>query len=156
MTQTATYIHNEEAFLTSVQLETAVDNVNVNTDSNFAISNKLFGNVIPFFYNNRVRLNLFVSEELKTKFAFIKGLIEFYRLKNFSFRYNTEHKSLETDVPVAQVKHLESFFDLVLQRIEEEIKFKEALKNVIRFENEYKKLAVGVYTDLMKDGSRHQ
>jgi hypothetical protein len=150
MTQTAKRIYSEETF--PVFLQTEVKSNVAPVDERFVpkIENKLFSEVRPFFYNKRLRLSFFISEEFKSRFALITGLIEFHRLNRFSFRYNADEKTLETEIQPEQIRDLEIFLGEVLRWTREELKFKELLKQVMYFEKQWRTLSGPVYTKLMK------
>jgi hypothetical protein len=147
MTQTVKYTYAEEARLRILN-ETLVSGEFRLSDANTFLENKLFSTVTPLFYRERLRITLEVSEHFKNKMALIRGIVEFNRSSRFLFRYDLNKRTIETDIHPANVDALKSFFTDILKLIEDEIQFKKALKVVIAFENEYKKLSTNVYAVL--------
>jgi hypothetical protein len=103
-----------------------------------AIQNVLFKKVSPLYYKTRVRLSFSLTDEFKSHFALVRGLIEFYRSKSFSFEYNAVQKGIETDIEASQLRNLQVFFESILSWLKKELKFKETLKVILEFENRYK------------------
>jgi hypothetical protein len=147
MAQTVKYTYAEEARLRILN-ETLVSGEPSLSDVNTFLENKLFSTVTPLFYRERLRITLEVSEYFKSKMALIRGIVEFNRSSRFLFRYDLNKRTIETDIHPANVDALKSFFTDVFKLIEDEIQFKKALKDVIAFENEYKKLSTNVYAVL--------
>jgi hypothetical protein len=147
MTQ-AKYIYKEELYLITLQHKIAADEIKVCED--LLTGNELFSKRTPFFYNGRLRISLIVSDGYKQRFALVKGLIEFHRVAAFSFKYHSIEKLIEADIPVELAEELEEFLFNVLQWTKHELAFKERLKQVLKFEREYKSLAACVYDGLMK------
>ena len=148
MVQTANIL-TEEQYLQIVS-RASVRSGNSSSDNTTvdqpAIKSDLFNNVSPLYYKSKVRLSFSLSEEFKKHFVLIKGLIEFYRSKNFSFEYNVAQKGIETDVEVSELQNLQTFFDTVLNWLHEELKFKKTLKVILEFEHRYKLEQTEVYS----------
>ena len=102
-----------------------------------------------FSYNHRIRIILYVSDEVKQHFILIKGLIEFSRGQNFSFAYNKEAGSLQTDFHEENAALLESFLRGIEAWLVKEIAFGKALKEVISFEEQYKKKRSLIYSSIL-------
>jgi hypothetical protein len=100
-------------------------------------------------YNNRIRIILHVSDEIKQHFILVKGLIEFSRGQNFSFTYDKEAGSLQTDFNVQNAALLENFLKGIEAWLRKEIAFKKALKEVISFEEQYKRKSALVYSTIL-------
>jgi hypothetical protein len=147
MTQTANYTYTEEAGL-RIFNETFVSGEPTLSDSSTFSENRLFSMVTPFFYRERLRITFEVSENFKNEMALIRGIVEFNRSSRFLFRYDLNKRTIETNIHPANVDALKSFFTDVLKLIEDEIQFKKVLKDVIAFENEYKRLSTNVYAVL--------
>lgn len=103
-------------------------------------------------YNNKTRFTFFVREEFRSHFALLRGLIEFNRGNRFSFLYNREAASLDVDVATEDVQSLLDFLHSIHSNLEGEIAFKSALKKVISFEREYRKLQAKVYAGIFVPG----
>jgi hypothetical protein len=103
-------------------------------------------------YNNKTRFTFFIREEYRRHFALLRGLIEFNRGNRFSFLYNREAASLDIDVLTEDVQPLIDFLHSIQSNLEGEIAFKSALKNVISFEREYRKLQAKVYAGIFIPG----
>lgn len=153
MTQRVEYTYAEEARL-RISNETLISGESRLSDINTFLENKLFSTVTPLFYRERLRITLEVSEYFKSKMALIRGVVEFNRSSRFLFKYDLNKRTIETDIHPANVDALKSFFIDVLKLIEDEIRFKKALKDVIAFETEYKRLSTNVYTVLNAATSR--
>lgn len=154
MAHTAANILTEEQYLQIVnEVSTSSSQAGDSTDELPVIQNKLFSKVSPLYYKSRVSLSLSLTEEFKRHFVLIKGLIEFYRAKNFSFEYNITQKGIETDVEVSELNNLQIFFDSILGWVEEELKFKETLKVILAFEHRYKLEQAEVYSLFKKVAS---
>jgi len=110
------------------------------------IDNKLFSKVSMFQYNQRARLLFSISEQVS--FSLVKGLIEFNRLKNFSFRYDANARIVETDVAVDRYPELNDFFERIHTLANEELQFKRILKKVLHFEEQYKQRGATVYAEM--------
>ena len=80
----------------------------------------------------------------------IKGLLEFHRSRHFSFEYNFAQKTIEADIEVSQLEDLRAFLHDVSIWLTQEIKFKETLKIILDFENQYKVARSLVYALLKK------
>ena len=145
-------LSHEEQYLQVVNKESAShsDNSLVNVGGIPVVENILFSKVSPLFYKTRVHLSLVLSEELKRNFVMIKGLLEFHRSRHFSFEYNFSQKTIETDIEVSQLKDLRAFLHDVSIWLTQEIKFKETLKTILDFENQYKVTRSLVYALLKK------
>ena len=131
------------------------DNVSHQNQVTFPeIQSVLFNKVSPLHYKTRVHLSFSLTEEFRRHFVLIKGLIEFYRSKNFSFEYNAVQKGIEADIEVSQLSNLQLFFDSILSRLNDELKFKETLKIILDFENRYKLAQAEVYALFVKATSR--
>jgi hypothetical protein len=150
MTQTATSIYSEEIYLVTLQQEIASQEKIEKLGQTITIDNALFGNVIPFFYNDRIRLTFFISEKYKARFALVRGIVEFNRTKAFSFLYNKTEKMVECDISIDELASLQKFLQRVLQWTEQEVAFKKMLKHVIDFENQSKKVSERVYGQWMR------
>jgi len=109
------------------------------------VGDGLFNEVSPLFYRTRVRLSFSLAEEFRSLFIVTKGLIEFYRSKDFLFYYNREQRTIETDIEISQLTELRQFLKKVSAWLKEEIRFKDALKKVLKFEAEYKLQKEEVY-----------
>ena len=147
MVHTAANILTEDQYLQIVS-EASVRSGNSSNYNNVeapVIQNVLFDNVSPLYYKSKVRLSFSLSEEFKRHFVLIKGLIEFYRSKNFSFEYNLAQKGIETDIEVSELSNLQVFFESVLAWLREELKFKKTLKVILEFEQRYKLEQAEVY-----------
>jgi hypothetical protein len=155
MARTARNNYNEEVYLVTLQDEIAGNNVSEHREEAFAIDNGLFSKVAPLFYKNRLRLTFFVSDEYRSRYALLRGIIEFHRPKAFTFLYNRTDKILECDITVHQANALHEFLGSVLQLIECEVKFKEVLKQVIDFEDQCKRISGSVYGSLMRSAAVH-
>lgn len=112
--------------------------------------NILFSGVTPLYYNSRVRLSFSVADEFATKYAMIKGLIEFHRSKHFSFQYNVKQKTVEVDSDESHLPELQLFLNDVLLWLQQEIQFKNTLKAVLHFEKEYKLKSAAMYSLLKR------
>jgi len=148
MVHTAANILSEQQYL-QIADEAYGHAYNLSKDKSAAvplIQNVLFKKVSPLYYKTRVRLSFALTEEFKRHFALIKGLLEFYRLKNFSFEYNSAQKEIETDVEASQLHSLQLFFDSILNLLKKELTFKETLKTVLEFEKRYKLEQAEVYS----------
>ncbi len=109
------------------------------------VENILFSKVSPLFYKTRVHLSLALSDEFKKNFGLIRGLIEFHRLKHFSFEYHFVQRTIETDIETSQLSELQSFLSDVSIWLTREIHFKNSLKVILDFENRYKLAKAEVY-----------
>jgi hypothetical protein len=135
-------IANEEIRIIAEGLSQVLDN----ESSSPVIENILFNKVTSLYYKKRVRLSFSLSDDFKKHFVMIRGLIEFHRSKSFSFHYDIKQKAFEADIDVAQLNHLQSFFNRISSWLKEEIRFKEALKIVLEFEHRYKIERASVYS----------
>ena len=142
----------EEQYLQVINKESGnpSDNSSINVGGTPVVENILFGKVSPLFYKTRVHLSLALSEEFKKNFVMIKGLIEFHRSRHFSFEYSFSRKTIETDIEVTQLEDLRAFLHDVSIWLTQEIKFKETVKIILDFENQYKVASSLVYALLKK------
>lgn len=112
------------------------------------IEDGLFKDVAPLYYRTRVRLSFALSEDFHAHFVMMKGLIEFYRSKGFTFQYNFKQRAIEIDIEVSQITELQQFLKKISIWLKEELRFKDALKRVLKFENQYKLERAAVYSSL--------
>jgi hypothetical protein len=143
MTQTLNYAYPEYTPLT-ISNETVHAEL-VRSNANTFVENRLFGTISPLFYRERLKITFNISDAFKGKMALIRGVIEFNRPLRFTFVYNFSKQTIETDVHRGDRGELQSFLNRIYQLIENEDQFKKALKVVLHFENEYKKLSASVY-----------
>ena len=148
----AASLSHEEQYLQVINKESGSpsDNSLINVGGTPVVENILFSKVSPLFYKTRVHLSLALSEEFKKNFVMIKGLLEFHRSRHFSFEYNFGQKTIETDIEVSQLEDLRAFLHDVSIWLTQEIKFKETLKTILDFENQYKVARSLVYGLLKK------
>jgi hypothetical protein len=148
MTQTASALSTRQSLHISTD---STLTINTNTREKHqlgdaSLSNDTFYPQSPaFYYNERLRLGFIVNEKYAAHFILIKGLIEFHRSGNFKFAYNIKEKSFEVDILSSELEKLNSFLEKIRQWLNQEIKFKAALKNVIAFENRYKAARDHIY-----------
>jgi hypothetical protein len=102
-----------------------------------------------FSYNDRIRVIFNISDEWKQHFILIKGLIEFSRGQNFSFTYDKTTGSLQTDFHVENANLLENFLKGIEAWLVKEVTFRKALKDVLAFEEHYKKRSALVYSAII-------
>jgi hypothetical protein len=102
-----------------------------------------------FLYNSRVCLNIRTDRQ-GAHFVLLKGLIEFYRSKNFVFTFDRNERSIEVDIRESEFAPLKTFLAEVNQWYQQEIRFKSALKNAISFEARYKAERESLYATLLK------
>ena len=154
MVQTATNISREKQYLqiAGVENQNITNDLTRSSENKFnasIIENTVFENVAPFFYKDRVRLLFTVSVEYKTRQAMLRGLIEFSRPRHFLFDYRFQQGTIETDIDIRQLSHLQLFLNKTSVCLKQEIQFRNVLKSVLAFENRYKREAAGVYSLLM-------
>ena len=151
MVQSANLSH-EEQYLQVINRESGSpsDDALSNGGAAQVVENILFSKVSPLFYKTRVHLSLALSEEFKKNFVMIKGLIEFHRSRKLSFQYDFGQKVIETDIEVSQLEELRAFLHDVSIWLAMEIKFKETLKTILDFENQYKVARSLVYALLKR------
>jgi len=142
MTQTAKYLYQEE------QITLQASRIEKGAWVPVA-QQELFSNVSPLYYERRVRLTFEISHDKANLFALIKGMIEFHRTNRFQFRYDKSQNSIETDIAIESLGELHNFLRGLDTLIQQEIQFKNSLRQVISFENKYKTLADSFYSGLM-------
>lgn len=120
------------------------------------IQTGLFSEVTPLYYRTRVRLAFTLAAGFQSRFVMIKGLIEFYRTKQFSFQFDFKKRTIETDVDVIQLTELQLFLNNVALWLNQELQFKDALKIVLKFENHYKLERAAVYSLLKHTAAQSQ
>jgi len=107
--------------------------------------NGLFNKVSPFYYKERVRLTLSVSDKSKPDFSLIRGLIEFNRPRNLAFYYDMKSRSVWIDISSSELDRLQKFLSLVFDLLVKERQFRHALKMAMEFENRYRLERDSVY-----------
>lgn len=140
-------LSHEEQYLQVVNKESASPSNNslIYDGGTPVVENILFSKVSPLFYKTRVHLSLVLSDEFKKNFGLIRGLIEFHRLKHFSFEYHFGQATIETDIETSHLGELQSFLTAVSIWLKREIHFKNSLKVILEFENRYKLAKTEVY-----------
>jgi hypothetical protein len=143
---------NEEQYLQVVNKgsENLSNHSLINVTDSSVIENILFDKVSPLYYKSRVYFSFSLSDKFKKNFVMIKGLLEFHRSRQFSFEYNFSQKTIDTDIEVSQLGDLRAFLHDVSIWLTQEIKFKETLKTILDFENQYKVARSLVYALLKK------
>jgi hypothetical protein len=107
--------------------------------SNFDLDeNTIFRAFSVFYYGNNARMSFSISDNTKTHYGLLKGLIEFYRSKQLQFHFIKEENEIQIDVNVELLENVHNLISLVSKKIQEELAFKRTLKNVIAFEAIYK------------------
>ena len=154
MLQTAETLNEEQYLkLADQQISKGASHFAENSDGDFRydqITIEIFGKVSPFYYRNRLRLLFSVSGENKPDFIMIRGLIEFYRSKDFLFNYNLKQLTIETDIDASQLNELKLFLSRVAVWLKQEKQFRMALKIALNFENRYKLESESIYS-IMKN-----
>jgi hypothetical protein len=102
-----------------------------------------------FLYNNRLRLSISTGLD-GTHYVLLKGLIEFYRSKEYFFTFNRDEHSIEADIRESEFASLKTFLSDVNRWYQKEIQFKAALKHAISFEARYKAEKENLYATLLK------
>jgi hypothetical protein len=115
--------------------------------------NILFHGVAPLYYKSRVRLSFSIAEEFNPRYAMIRGLIEFHRSKHFSFQYNIKQRTIEIDTDESQLPELQLFLNNVSLWLQQELQFKNTLRMILQFEDEYKLKSAAMYSLLKKTTS---
>ena len=78
----------------------------------------------------------------------IRGLIEFHRIRAFTFNYDLKQRLIVADIDIKDLPHLQSFLLKVLQWLKQEGQFRLALKIARDFESRYQLERESVYTIL--------
>ena len=102
-----------------------------------------------FSYGDRSRFRFDISAGHASHFALIRGLIEFNRPKELNFVFHSETKSFETDIESSHREQLDTLIPLVNTLLLKELRFKNKLKEVIRFEAHYRKEKEKVYSSFL-------
>lgn len=142
MIQTA-QIHSEKQYLVlSDQVSDKISQAFVATSASHGLdsllANHLFQKISPFHYNNRIRISFRISDDYKSDFVLLKGLIEFNRPKDLVFAYDREQRSITTDIREDQPDQLRLFLSSILAWLNQEKKFRHALRIALEFESRYK------------------
>jgi len=130
------------------EIENPSDQSGARNNSFEPIKSELFDEVVPFYYNGRIRISFSTADTYKRNFILIKGLIEFHRPKWLGFNYDKKQHGIETDIPAAQLDELATFVTMVTMWLKKEIQFQYALKRAIVFEKRYKLEGNGIYSVL--------
>jgi len=145
----ATHLQSEEQYLGLI--ESGITTIKApQEESNEAAANEFFENplfkqISSFYYHNRLRLSLTLSEQHKYDFVLIKGLIEFHRPRNLNFFYDRKNSSFETDIYEHETTELRSFLGNVAEWLKKEKQFKLALKMILDLERRYRLERDSVY-----------
>jgi hypothetical protein len=145
MTQTAERLKDEQYLKLATAEVGDVEKENINADVKFVIDTPLFKKSAPFYYRNRLRVSLTISEEFRNSYIMVRGLIEFHRPKDFSFTYQLMKRTIEADIEVVHLETLKVFLGKVLLWTKQEKQFKHALKLALEFETRYKLERDSVY-----------
>jgi len=110
--------------------------------------NGLFQEVSSFHYKKRIRTSFKIHDEFESDFILIKGLMEFYRPKEFIFSYDRKERSIGIDIKDDQLEQLSVFLSRIVHWTNQEKRFRHALKVAIEFENRYKLERENLYQTL--------
>jgi len=151
MIQTAE-IRSEKRYLKLSDTQTPLNN-NHKEEPRVALhpglsGNGLFQKVSSFHYKERIRASFRIHNEFKPDFILIKGLMEFYRPKEFIFSYDRTERSIGIDIKGDQLEQLSAFLSRIFHWTKQEKQFRHALKLTIEFENRYKLEGESLYQTL--------
>ena len=62
-----------------------------------------------------------------------------------SFEYDTTNKSISADIDASQLLDIQIFFDEIKSLLDNELNFKKALKEILRFEGQYREDQKKIY-----------
>ena len=102
-----------------------------------------------FIYNNRIRFSFGTGLNEKL-FVLLKGLIEFHRPKEFLFTYDKAERNIKADIHERDYSAFKDFLANVNHWLNNELRFKSALKNALAFEARYKSEKASVYGTIVK------
>jgi hypothetical protein len=107
--------------------------------------------VIPagkLFVSNKYLIRVKLTEQFATNFVLLRGLLEFSRPKNITISSRAKEQTFEIEVLETQVDHLLTYVQTILGWLIKEIKFKESLKAIIKFENRVKQEQAILYSNM--------
>lgn len=107
--------------------------------------NSLFVIQSSLFYRDSAHFSFTLNEKYSNQFIAVKGLLEFNRLADFQFTYNRDEKSVALDIPATKRSELNNLFLLVEKQLQEDLQFKQYLKQAIAFERQYQIEKARVY-----------
>jgi hypothetical protein len=136
----ALHIHSGEVSAKNQIIETSVDASPFYNETGFYVPSAIF------YYEDRVRVTLAIKSQYTAYFVLTKGLLEFHRSKDFLFTYNREEKTIDVGVRIHDVDRLCEFLANTSVWVDQEIKFKSVLNDILKFEKAYKKKMNAIYS----------
>jgi hypothetical protein len=107
--------------------------------------------VVPagkLFVSSKYRITVKLTEEFANNFVLIRGLFEFSRPKNIIISSAVKDQSFEIEILEAQAESFLSYIETIVGWLVNEIKFKNALKAILKFENRIKQEQAILYSGL--------
>jgi hypothetical protein len=108
--------------------------------------------VIPtaaLFVSNKYKVTLKLSPAFSKHFVLLRGLFEFSQPKTVVMSSSTKDQIFEVEMLETQIDHVLSYIETILTWLRREIKFKEALATIIRFEKRVKEEQASLYSKLL-------
>lgn len=96
-------------------------------------------------YNEKGSMTFSISDNLKSHYILIKGLLVFCRSKDIVVRFNLVEKTITADLHLSDLNLLKKLLEEVSMRVHDELKFKTRLKQILEFERRYKEEALLIY-----------
>jgi hypothetical protein len=107
--------------------------------------------VIPagkLFVSNKYLITVKLTEQFATNFVVLRGLLEFSRPKNITMSSRTKDQTFEIELLETHADHFLTYIQTILGWLINEIKFKQALKAIIKFENRVKQEQAILYSNM--------
>ena len=107
--------------------------------------------VVPagkLFVSSKYRLKVKLTEEFASNFVLVRGLLEFSRPKNIIISSVVKDQTFEIEILETHADSLIAYIETILGWVLNEIKFKKALKAIIKFESRVKQDQAILYSSL--------
>lgn len=100
------------------------------------------------FVSSKYNIVVKLTAPFANNFVLLRGLLEFSRPKNIRIASCLNNQTFEIEVLETQVDQLLSYIETILGWLVNELKFKETLKTIIKFESRVKQEQTILYSQL--------